>query len=97
MNRGKQHTSPSVAGHRAPTRPTRGRPSIESIPLNPSFVPLPAVDMDEVEALHRPVGSEDLLLPDSDNEDSPDGVEDICPGKRSTAERKVDLSRFLFN
>ncbi len=98
LNRSKQPASPSVIAPRPSGRPSRGRPSIDSIPLNPSFVPLPAVDLDEVEALHKPVGSEDMLLPDSENEDSNgDDVENIGPGKASAGQNKVDLSRFLFS
>ncbi|KAK5995620.1 Exodeoxyribonuclease 1 [Cladobotryum mycophilum] len=52
--------------------------------LNPAFVPLPKVDLDEVEALHR--GSEDQIIPDSDDED--DDVQ--LPTK------KLNLSRFVF-
>lgn len=97
MNRGKQPTTPSVAGHHTSHRSSRGRPSLDSIPVNPSFVPLPAVDMDELEALHKPVGSEDMLLPDSENEESGDNSENVELGKTSNDEKKVDLSRFLFN
>lgn len=50
-------------------------------PVNPAFVPLPKVDVDEVEALHRPCGgSEDQILPDSDGEDEDDFG--LPPGKR---------------
>ncbi|KAK7757356.1 Rad2 nuclease [Diatrype stigma] len=94
INRTRLATSPTIAGRHVSNRPSKGRPSIDSIPLNPSFVPLPAVDVDEVEALHKSCGSEDLLPHDSENEDS-DGVDNGCSDKPSTAET-ADLSRFLF-
>lgn len=61
------------------------------LPVNPSFVPLPKVDMDEVEALHQPCatgGSEDQIIPDSDGEEEEDYK--LPPGKR------LDLSQFAF-
>ncbi|TQV96775.1 hypothetical protein V2A60_000583 [Cordyceps javanica] len=55
-------------------------------PVNPAFVPLPKVDVDEVEALHKPCsggggGSEDQIIPDSDDEDE-DDLKLLPPGKR---------------
>lgn len=58
---------------------------LASLPANPSFVPLPKVDLDEVEALNRPCGSEDQIFPDSDGEEA------VEPA------RKLDLSRFAFS
>ncbi|KAJ4163881.1 hypothetical protein LMH87_005585 [Akanthomyces muscarius] len=53
------------------------------LPVNPAFVPLPKVDVDEVEALHKPCGggSEDQIIPDSDGEDDDDDFK-LPPGKR---------------
>ncbi|RYP05118.1 hypothetical protein DL764_004034 [Monosporascus ibericus] len=96
LNRSKQPATPSVPVVPSSNRTKKGRRSLDSMPLNPAFVPLPAVDLDEVEALHRPVGSEDLLLPDSENEDAGgDGVENSGLGNASPGGKKVDLSRFL--
>ncbi|KAL2137142.1 hypothetical protein VTI74DRAFT_8774 [Chaetomium olivicolor] len=63
-----------------------------SFPVNPAFVPLPKVDMKEVEALNRPLGSEDLIIPESDgeNEAEEDGL------KPMTAARRLNLSKFLY-
>lgn len=62
------------------------------LPVNPTFVPLPSVDMDEVEALHRPCagGSEDQIVPDSDGEEQEEEEYNLPPGKR------FDLSQFTF-
>lgn len=61
----------------------------KGLPVNPSFVPLPKVDVVEVGALNRPcVGSEDQIIPDSDGEVD----EEVEPPPR-----KLDLSRFAFS
>lgn len=68
------------------------KPSVPTLPVNPPSVPLPKVDLAEMEALTRPlegVGSEDQIIPDSD-EEAEDDVEDGRPRKR------LDLSRFAF-
>ncbi|EGS22219.1 5'-_3' double-stranded DNA exonuclease-like protein [Thermochaetoides thermophila DSM 1495] len=83
----------------------RSKPSKPPVPLrkpvsnnstdnlvNPAMIPLPRVDLAEIEALNRPLGSEDqLLIPASDDEDDGD--------KRPTAvpsARRLDLSRFRY-
>lgn len=58
------------------------------VPVNPAFVPLPKVDLAEVEALSRPGGSEDQIIPDSDGENDED-LEDGPPSR-------LDLSQFTF-
>lgn len=60
---------------------------LPGVPVNPAFVPLPKVDLVEFEALNRSHGSEDQIVPDSDEEDD----EEI-----DAAPRKLDLSRFAF-
>lgn len=60
----------------------------KGVPVNPSFVPLPKVDVDEFEALNRPCGSEDAMVPDSDGE--LDQEVELRP-------RKLNLSRFAFS
>ncbi|OAQ66487.1 EXO1 protein [Pochonia chlamydosporia 170] len=74
-----------------PTKPranNRAKDNIKDLPVNPSFVPLPKVDVTEVEALNRPCGSEDQIIPDSDGENE-DEIE-LPP-------RKLNLSRFAFS
>ncbi|GAB0132544.1 hypothetical protein EsDP_00000977 [Epichloe bromicola] len=61
----------------------------KGLPVNPSFVPLPKVDVVEFGALNRPcVGSEDQIIPDSDGEVD----EEVEPPPR-----KLNLSRFAFS
>ena len=61
---------------------------LSNMPVNPAFVPLPKVDLDEVEALNGPVeGSEDQIIPDSDGE--VDDGEALPP-------KKLNLSRFAY-
>lgn len=68
--------------------------SLDNFPINPSFVPLPRVDMEEVEALNHVVGSEDLINHDSDEENEP-------PAEMATVKanlgRRLDLSRFALS
>lgn len=63
---------------------TQKKPVPASLSANPAAVPLPKVDVEEMEALHG--GSEDMLVRDSEDED-----EEALPGK------KLDLSRFVFS
>ncbi|KAL7619592.1 Rad2 nuclease [Parahypoxylon ruwenzoriense] len=95
LGRSKQPPTPTFAAPRPPKRSSLGRPSLDSLPINPAFVPLPPVDLEEVEALHEPIGSEDLLLPESENDEPLEGQENLGKNKSGTR-GKVDLSRFLF-
>ncbi|KAG6038903.1 hypothetical protein E4U41_003550 [Claviceps citrina] len=61
----------------------------KGVPVNPSFVPLPKVDVTEFEALNRPCGSEDQLVPDSEEGELDHHVE-LPP-------RKLNLSRFALS
>ncbi|KAK4096743.1 hypothetical protein N658DRAFT_501226 [Parathielavia hyrcaniae] len=76
---------------------TRNKPqrTFESLPVNPAFVPLPRVDIDEVEALNRPLGSEDQLVPESDGEN------EVLPGDGGAAVysggRRLDLAQVLYS
>ncbi|KAI1870388.1 uncharacterized protein JN550_005316 [Neoarthrinium moseri] len=90
MNTAKQPPTPTFAVPRPVKKSSTSRRSLDNLPVNPSFVPLPSVDLDEVEALHQTEGSEDMIVPESENEE--DGQENM--GKR--ADRRLDLSRFLF-
>jgi exonuclease-1 len=60
----------------------------KSLPVNPAFVPLPRVDVVEVEALNRACGSEDQIIPDSDGENE---------DEITLPPRKLNLSRFAFS
>lgn len=95
----KPPSTPTFAAQRPPKRSSRGRASLEAIPVNAAFVPLPPVDLEEVESLHRQVGSEDLLVPESENEDGGGDAaeqENMGKGRRKTSRKSLDLSRFLY-
>jgi exonuclease-1 len=64
------------------------RQFLSGVPVNPAFVPLPKVNLKEVEQLNR--GSEDQIIPDSDDEDEDEDEVDLAPPK------KLNLSRFAF-
>ncbi|KAK3899581.1 hypothetical protein C8A05DRAFT_17998, partial [Staphylotrichum tortipilum] len=67
MQRGK-------ATPRTPLASARAKKPVVGLPVNPAFVPLPKVDVEEIEALSRPYGSEDMMVPESDGEgDALDG------------------------
>ncbi|KJR87422.1 exonuclease 1 [Sporothrix schenckii 1099-18] len=96
MSLGELVETTSVTRSERPRSSTtkRIRRSMEaSIPINPSFVPLPPADLDEVAALNRPQGSEDQIVPDSDGDDDDDNVAEQR-GQRAPGGR-LDLSRFL--
>ncbi|KAK2610414.1 hypothetical protein N8I77_003845 [Diaporthe amygdali] len=67
--------------------------AMESLPLNPVFVPLPKVDLAEVEALNKSGGSEDQIVPDGDEENDPPLGLDEESHKSSS---RLDLSRFVY-
>ncbi|KAI1081010.1 hypothetical protein F5B20DRAFT_538205 [Whalleya microplaca] len=99
FSRNKQSATPTFAAPRPLKRTSRDRRSLEAMPLNPAFIPLPPVDLEEVEALNRTEGSEDLLAPESENEEFIEGVENMGHGKAKLGggnNNKMDLSRFLF-
>ncbi|KAF9873499.1 exo1 protein [Colletotrichum karsti] len=81
---------------RSPKRSPRKNRLLKSIPVNPSFVPLPKVDLAEVEALNAPCGSEDQLVPDSDGENDDVFCAPDEPG-RDSRPRALNLSRFVYN
>ncbi|KAK0725323.1 hypothetical protein B0H67DRAFT_641765 [Lasiosphaeris hirsuta] len=60
-------------------------------PSNPALIPLPKVDLAEVEALNNSVGSEDQIIPESDGENDVEGIEEVGPSTRS-----LNLSRFVY-
>ncbi|KAI0845044.1 hypothetical protein F5Y00DRAFT_247475 [Daldinia vernicosa] len=96
LGRGNQPPTPTFAVPRPTKRSSLGRRSIDSMPINPAFVPLPPVDLEEVEALHRPMGSEDLITPESENDEALDEQENLGSDKGKAGGRRMDLSRFLF-
>ncbi|KAI1652525.1 hypothetical protein F4813DRAFT_377705 [Daldinia decipiens] len=96
LGRGGQPPTPTFAVPRPIKRSSLGRRSIDSMPINPAFVPLPPVDLEEVEALHRPMGSEDLIIPESENDEVLDEQENLGSDKGKAGRRRMDLSRFLF-
>ncbi|KAM0262498.1 hypothetical protein ACHAQJ_001752 [Trichoderma viride] len=59
-------------------------------PIDPALVPLPKVDLDEMEALNKPCGSEDQIIPDSDGEEEDEDDEVKLPTK------KLNLARFAY-
>ena len=66
-----------------------------SQPVNPASVPLPKVDLAEVEALNTSAGSEEQIIPESDGEndaEEPDSAEETS----SSLTRRLDLSQFLY-
>jgi exonuclease-1 len=69
---------------------------LDSLPVNPAFIPLPKVDVEEVEALNMSLGSEDLLIPESDSEDGGVGGVDDGPTPFSGVGR-LNLSKFLYS
>ncbi|KAL1891172.1 Rad2 nuclease [Sporothrix stenoceras] len=95
MSLGELVESTSVARPEQPRASTKKiRRSVGApVPVNPSFVPLPPADLDEVAALNRPQGSEDQIVPDSDAEDD-DGDLAEQPGSDALGGR-LDLSRFM--
>ena len=67
-----------------------------TFPVNPAFVPLPKVDLKEVEALNRTMGgSEDQIIPDSDGENDPTEADEEDKAFARTPAR-LNLSRFAF-
>lgn len=84
--------SPPRKDKRAMKPPRR---SLDALPVNASFIPLPPVDVDEVEALHKPTGSEDLLGLESESDEQERDDENVKPAKRHSMSRGLDLSRFL--
>ncbi|KAM0554178.1 hypothetical protein ACHAPJ_006977 [Fusarium lateritium] len=60
---------------------------LSGVPVNPAFVPLPKVNLDEVADLNQ-CGSEDQIIPASDEDDDDDEI-DLPP-------KKLNLSRFAF-
>ncbi|KAK6226504.1 hypothetical protein QIS74_00059 [Colletotrichum tabaci] len=83
---------------RSPKRSPRKSRLLKSIPVNPSFVPLPKVDLAEVEALNAPCGSEDQIIHDSDGENEDDiFAQDLGETDEDLRPKALNLSRFVYN
>lgn len=96
LQRNKAGLSPLTGGKTsrgAPKKRSSLAESLDSFPVNPAFVPLPKVDMVEVEALNRTAGSEDQIAPDSDEENEPPAS---SGSTKLDLGRQLDLSRFLY-
>ncbi|KAG5658858.1 hypothetical protein KAF25_007411 [Fusarium avenaceum] len=66
------------------------RQFLSGVPVNPAFVPLPKVNLDEVAQLNQ-CGSEDQIIPASDEEDEGEDEDEI-----DLPPKKLNLSRFAF-
>lgn len=94
----KESPTSKFAVPRVPKRSSLGRMSLDSIPINPAFIALPAVDVAELEQLNGPIGSEDLLVPDSETEDSEavPGLGNANSARTRTGRKTLDLSQYMF-
>ncbi|KAF3763779.1 hypothetical protein M406DRAFT_95328 [Cryphonectria parasitica EP155] len=97
LQRSKAGCSPSARSGPSSLKATKKRASLadslENFPINPSFVPLPKVDLKEVEALNTAgVGSEDQMFPGSDEENEPPAT---TAGIKQGSARRLDLSKFV--
>ncbi|KAK0611593.1 double-stranded DNA exonuclease-like protein [Immersiella caudata] len=95
----RDRTRPNPPSPRASSS-GKGDRKFGSQPINPAFVPLPKVDLAEIEALNSLGGSEDQIIPESDGEDNLEDPEDgqgvLAAEKRSASLGGLDLSRFLY-
>jgi exonuclease-1 len=75
--------------------PSKSRPPL---PINPSFIPLPRVDLAEVEALNQSLGSEDQILPNSDDENAAMSREKKhLDSSKQPGGKRLSLSRFMYS
>ncbi|OLN96165.1 Exodeoxyribonuclease 1 [Colletotrichum chlorophyti] len=82
---------------RSPKRSPLKSRLLKSIPVNPSFVPLPKVDLAEVEALNAPCGSEDQIIPDSEDEREHLLAHGLDETEESSRPSSLNLSRYVYN
>ncbi|KAJ4861954.1 XPG i-region domain-containing protein [Trichoderma breve] len=61
-------------------------------PVEPERIPLPKVDLNEMEALNKPCGSEDQIIPDSDEEE-----EEADEEEAKLPTKKLNLARFAYS
>lgn len=81
----------STTGNKKPLRGEPRRSSLASLPVNPAFVPLPKVDVEEVAALNS-CGSEDQI-PFIDKDTEAESDSEFTTSR--TSHTRLDLSRFL--
>ncbi|KAI1108033.1 hypothetical protein F5Y14DRAFT_141637 [Nemania sp. NC0429] len=100
---GQGRESPSkFAVPRVPKRSSLGRLSLDSIPINSAFVPLPPIDVAELERLHGLTGSEDLLAPESSETEELEGAAVVgseaanTTGENIGRRKTLNLSQYLF-
>lgn len=67
-----------------------------SLSMDPALIPLPKVDVEEVEALNRPLGSEDQIIPASDGEDG-ESENDHGGPRLAAPDGRINLSKFLYS
>ncbi|KAI1129758.1 hypothetical protein F5Y10DRAFT_237579 [Nemania abortiva] len=98
LGQSKESPTSKFAVPRAPKRSSLGRMSLDSIPINPAFVPLPSVDVAELEMLNESLGSEDLLVPESETEEVEAVLElgNANPTAAQKSRRTMDLSQYMF-
>lgn len=100
LGQGRESPTSKFAVPRVPKRSSLGRLSLDSIPINPAFVPLPLVDAVELERLNGVVGSEDLLVPESETEELEGAAVAGSDKANTTPERMsrqtLNLSQYLF-
>ncbi|KAL7910925.1 hypothetical protein GGI35DRAFT_446020 [Trichoderma velutinum] len=80
----------------SPTLPVARKDAGESLrakgQIDPALIPLPKVDLNEMESLNKPCGSEDQIIPDSDEEEGEEEEEEV---KLPT--KKLNLARFAYS
>lgn len=102
LGQGRESPTSKFAVPRVPKRSSLGRLSLDSIPVNPAFVPLPPVDVAELETLNGLIGSEDLLVPESETEElegaaaATAGSEKTNPVGGRMSRKALNLSQYLF-
>ncbi|KAI0096739.1 hypothetical protein GGR51DRAFT_553397 [Nemania sp. FL0031] len=98
LGQSRESPTSNFAVPRMPKRSSLGRMSLESIPINPAFVALQSVDAAELELQNGSIGSEDLLVPESETEDMEAAPEsgNANPTAAKTSRRPLDLSQYMF-
>ncbi|OTA01544.1 Exonuclease [Trichoderma parareesei] len=82
---------PTTPTGNAPRKTTNEKQGVKE-PVGATHVPLPKVDMNELEALNNPCGSEDQIIPASDGEEEEDDADEI-----QLPTKKLNLARFAYS